>query len=103
MKMQNNIFYIDGYYMITNNTSFTHTHNHYYLIGGTQLGFTLGPGELIAAPLFTNFDGKDYQLQSSSPAIDAGSNLGFTNDFNYNPVPFGAAPDVGAFEYQDTP
>jgi hypothetical protein len=55
-------------------------------------------------PLFSNdsssyTNSSDFRLQSTSPAIDAGANVGLTADFEGTPVPQGAAPDIGAFEY----
>lgn len=50
-------------------------------------------------PLFTNIAGKNFTLTSSSPAINAGVNVGLTTDYLGNPVPFGSAPDIGAYEY----
>ncbi len=42
-------------------------------------------------PLFVDSDNGDFSLQAGSPAIDAGTDLGY---------PFqGIAPDIGAFEY----
>ncbi len=37
----------------------------------------------------------------SSPAIDAGIDLGYALDFENNPVPVQTKPDLGAFEFQD--
>ncbi len=51
-------------------------------------------------PLWVNAPGNDFHLQVGSPAIDSGDNLGFTEDYEGNPVPQGLAPDMGAFEYQ---
>ena len=48
-------------------------------------------------PLFTNSSTHDFTLQSSSPCINAGTNLGYTRD-NAGIVLVGA-PDVGAYEY----
>jgi hypothetical protein len=48
-------------------------------------------------------DGSDYHLQASSPAIDAGRAIsGLTSDYVGTPVPQGIAPDIGAYEYQNT-
>lgn len=49
-------------------------------------------------PLFTNAGSNDFTLQASSPAINAGTNVGLTSDYNGTAVPQGSAPDMGAFE-----
>ncbi|MCK4628941.1 MAG: right-handed parallel beta-helix repeat-containing protein, partial [Sedimentisphaerales bacterium] len=41
----------------------------------------------------------DFTLQSSSPAIDAGIDVGLTYDFAWNTVPYGLGTDIGAFEF----
>jgi hypothetical protein len=45
---------------------------------------------------------KAYQLQSGSPAIDAGMDVGHMGprDFFGNPIPAGKAYDIGAYEWQ---
>jgi len=50
-----------------------------------------------ANPLFTT--PIDYHLLVGSPAIDAGTNVGLTRDFDGNVVPFNSTPDIGAYEY----
>jgi len=42
----------------------------------------------------------DLRLRPDSPAIAVGVDLGYTQDFDGNPVPSGKAPDMGACEYQ---
>jgi hypothetical protein len=43
----------------------------------------------------------DYHLQSASPAIDAGTNVGApSTDFDGKPRPRGKGYDIGPFEYQ---
>mgnify|MGYP000979812208 CR=1 FL=1 len=64
----------------------------------------LGPGEFQATreALFVDPANLDFRLRDSSPAIDAGVAIpGLTRDFAGTPVPQGAAPDAGAFEYVD--
>lgn len=47
---------------------------------------------IISNPLFVNVGVGDYHLQSSSPVINKGINVG---------LPYsGSAPDLGAYEYQ---
>ena len=48
----------------------SHTENLYWdVVDGTiNLGVPLGAGELVADPLFADWDGGDYQLQPGSPA-----------------------------------
>jgi PKD repeat protein len=53
-------------------------------------------------PKFVNASGEDFHLQSSSPNIDAGQNLGLTRDFYGNSVPSGASADIGAHESAST-
>ena len=67
--------------------------------------FQLDATSLIADPLFrspsTNLDNANFRLKSSSPAIDAGTNIpGFSSDLAGVKVPQGVAPDIGAYEYQ---
>jgi len=70
-----------------------------------------GPNDpYYALPLLTRTSGwhnvavgkitpDDFALQCCSPAIEAGTDVGLTHDFEWNPVPHGLAPDIGAFEF----
>ena len=54
-------------------------------------------------PFFQNYTGSysqdiDFELQKSSPAIDAGIDVGLTSDYAGNPI--SGPPDIGAYEYQ---
>lgn len=51
-------------------------------------------------PLFTNAAGGDFTLQSGSPAINNGIDLGITEDILGNPIPSGGGYDIGAYEKQ---
>ena len=62
-------------------------------------GFSLNP--LFAGGIPT--DPSYYRLQSSSPAIDAGVNVGITADYDGTPRPQGGGFDIGAFEQMRTP
>jgi hypothetical protein len=99
--LRNNIIYISDYYWVATE-EFTHQNNLYYFLNSkSTLGYALGPGELLEVdPQFEDVTNYDFHLMSSSPAINAGINLGYTEDFDQNPVPIGNVPDLGAFEYQ---
>jgi hypothetical protein len=62
-------------------------------------GYPLGPGEIIANPNFVNYTDRDVHLQQTSPAINAGVNLGYKADLDGKVVPQGATPDMGAYEF----
>ena len=49
-------------------------------------------------PLFTNYASGDYTLQTGSPSINAGANLGLAIDINGNSVPSNY-PDLGAYQH----
>ena len=53
-------------------------------------------GSLMSNPLLN----VDYSLQSGSPAINAGLNIGYTQDILGNA--FVGTPDIGAYEFQST-
>ena len=99
INMRNNIFYKNGG-TVSNRDGYAHTHNLYYFTGGATLGgISLGANEQVANPQFVNLNGGDFRLQSTSPAINRGVNLNYTQDYNNAPVPQGSAPDLGAFEF----
>ena len=54
-------------------------------------------------PLFTNAAGSDFSLQSSSPAIDAGVDVGLTHDFYNTAISPFKPVDIGAIEYHGAP
>jgi len=60
----------------------------------------------IANPKFVNPGSKDFHLQSTSPAINAGSmdsvNAGYKTDLDGKTVPQGGAVDIGAYETGST-
>ncbi len=79
-----------------------HSHNIYYSIDNSvsnPCGKPLGNGDIITDPKFVSIDELNLHLMENSPAIDAGIILGYTKDFNDNPIPVGTAPDIGAYEF----
>lgn len=61
-------------------------------------GYILKDGEIIADPLFVNYEERDLHLQEGSPAVDMAEASRYEFDLEGNPVPQGNAPDAGAFE-----
>lgn len=98
-------FYNDG-----NRANVTISHSD---LGSTFGSYTDAGGNISADPQFVdatsescNFFGdcipwnRDYSLLPDSPCIDAGTSDGApTDDFLGNARPFGAAVDIGAFEF----
>jgi PKD repeat protein len=50
-------------------------------------------------PLFVESAIGNFYLQSASPCIDAGTDVGLTEDYAGNPVPYWYGVDIGAYEY----
>ena len=81
-------------------------YNVYY---GGQRQFMLGRHSVVADPVFADPVAGDLNLQSTSPAIDAGIELGYANDIEGQTVPLDGrcdgtvSPDIGAYEYRCTP
>jgi hypothetical protein len=66
-------------------------------------GGTYGTDPVIGNPKFVNPDGANFQLQSGSPAIDAGSSVDAPKvDFAGKARPQGAGYDLGAFEVESS-
>ena len=74
-----------------------HTHNCYY--GGVSTSYSYGTGEFNSNPLFVNYGGEDYHLQSGSPCRNAGTNTGYGQDYDGTLLPQESVYDIGAFEY----
>lgn len=55
---------------------------------------------ITSDPLFVSTSIPDFHLQSGSPCIKAGTNVGLTSDYAGNPVP--SVPDMGAYEFLTT-
>jgi len=65
----------------------------------SRSGCTFDPHSIVANPLFVDPENGNFRLQTGSPAIDAGIDVGLTQDYEGNTVPQGLAPDIGAYEY----
>lgn len=105
--VKNNIFWLASGVNVVNskfgNGQMTHTNNIYRMSAGSP-GFTLHATELLNSSLnlFTNSTGDerlwDLTPISTSPAINFGTPVGLTNDFNGDQLT--DAPDAGIIEYK---
>jgi hypothetical protein len=60
--------------------------------------FGMGINSLDLDPEFVDPENNDFDLNASSPAVDAGTYLGLFRDMKEHPIPYGPAPDIGAIE-----
>ena len=81
--------------VVQNNISYNNNGGNYSNVGEN----TTADHNLITNPLFVNAAAFNFNLQTSSPAIDAGVTLSqVTTDFKNAPRPQGGAYDIGAYE-----
>jgi hypothetical protein len=79
-----------------------HYNNIYFCIDGSvedPVAKPLGKNEKVINPLFLDFERRNLRLQPGSPAIDEAFKTNQQLDFKGNKIPFGKAPDIGAYEY----
>jgi hypothetical protein len=65
-----------------------------------QTSYSKGTGSVQGDPLFVSRTTGDFHLQSTSPALDKGVDLGLTTDLGGNARLVGAGYDIGAYERQ---
>jgi len=65
---------------------------------GWQTAISDEAASIVVDPLMTDPANGDFTLQSGSPAIDAGVDVGLTED--YFGMPIRGLPDIGFYEYQ---
>ena len=92
-------------FTFTNNLWYSTNSNHTWVINGnststfsTWQGWGYDINGFYSNPLFNNSAGSDYSLQSGSPAINAGTNVGLTTDIKGSPIP-SSSPDIGAYQH----
>ncbi len=109
LNIYNNIFYgRDGEKTIDINAGNTNiSQNNNLTFGGTGTSYFTGGQNITGQdPLFVDPASGDFQLQASSPALNAGSNS--PGQFSATDIlavsrPQGAGMDMGAYERQGTP
>ena len=99
-KVQNNIIY-------NYNPSIKYSNTPQNLVSANNMANLgaatyLGTNGKIADPQFVNIATKDFQLKSTSPAIDYVVSNGVLFDLNNKTRPYGSGLDLGAYEYGST-
>ena len=75
-----------------------------YDLAGLQMSTSLEKHGLYGDPMFStdpkmiDSDPTGFAPKAGSPAVDHGTDAGYSKDFSGTPIPQGAAPDIGAFE-----
>lgn len=104
--LKNNIIYNRA--TVSNKNTFLHQNNIFYRLdrqanqsNTTQadIGFALDSTEKNVDAQFTDAPAKNFTVKATSPAINAGQNLGLTPDYAGTAVPQGGSVDIGIYEY----
>ena len=109
---KNNIFHLSGTgaRVYGCNSSVVSDHNNF---NTQQNGFLNGQSTLaswqsssgndahsfVNNPSFVNIANDDFRVQSNSPCINTGTNVGLNQDFFGTPVPQSGIPDIGFYEH----
>jgi predicted outer membrane repeat protein len=78
-------------------------YNLFFGNGTAKVGTSGGTNDVISDTAFFNPPGDDYQLTSVSAAIDKGTDVGVTTDFDGGARPFNSLFDIGYDEYSGAP
>jgi parallel beta-helix repeat protein len=99
-NIRNNISYNNRQYGIKledTSTVTTFSNNLFYNnTTSNYSGTSAGNGDIVSNPNVVS--SSDFHLQSTSPAINAGTDVGLTSDYAGSQIV--GLPDIGAFEYQ---
>lgn len=95
--VKNNIFYNAGsnYWADDQST----VEGGYNLLNIERYPNYIEATDIVADPLFVNPASYDFSLQASSPAMDAGVDVGVSQDISGTSRPQGSGVDIGAYEY----
>lgn len=100
LEVKNNIFHAPSKTAVEMNSDARsgHVFDHNIFYGKDYS--VRGPSSMYTDPRFENASGDDYRLQSSSPAVDAGTGVSYiTTDCSGTSRPQGNGLDIGAYEY----
>jgi parallel beta-helix repeat protein len=70
----------------------------YYTLSQYQENTSKGQASIQADPRFVDPGGNNFHLQDISPAVDAGADVGSTQDLDGNSRPEGGGYDIGVYE-----
>jgi hypothetical protein len=77
-----------------------HDHNLYYSNGNPDpIGVPAGKGDIIADPLFVDYENRNFRLKENSPARNKGVKLGYMVDLDNYPLLGKNSTDIGAYEF----
>lgn len=77
-----------------------HDHNLYYTAGNHDpIGVPAGKGDIVADPLFADYENRSFRLKENSPARRKGVKLGYTVDLDNYPLLGKNSTDIGAYEF----
>ena len=89
---------------VANNLFFNNSSSSQLMVNGINYSLTsfealnvLYLNNIETNPLFINSSTNNYNLNATSPAINAGINVGLTSDFNNNLL--NGLPDIGVLEF----
>lgn len=76
-----------------------HDHNLYFSPGNSDpIGIPAGKGDVIADPLFADYENRNFRLTANSPARKQGVKLGYSMDLDARQL-VGKNPSIGAYEF----
>jgi hypothetical protein len=99
VRFQNNVFVARDAAPELVGTGIDRDHNLFSYPASDQSLDLLSGERRVDDPGFVDLEEGDFHLTQSSPAVDAGADLGYTHDFDDMVVPAGTAPDLGAYEF----
>ena len=91
-------FDYNAWYFTSGKMAYWNT-TEYVALSDWQSGQAQDANSINSNPLFTDASGNDFILQATSPCINAGTNVGLTQDYWGNGM-IGSSWDIGAYEYK---